>query len=82
MILLILNTLAPNLVQKKYVKKRPLRAAPGAMRAARRTPRRRSSDAGKPLVYVPKLRSGSKYSGQLRFPQQEVALLPGTPWKI
>ena len=34
------------------------------------------------LVYVPKLRSGSKYSGQLRFPQQEVALLPGTPWKI
>jgi len=27
MILLILNTLAPNLVQKKYVKKRPLRAA-------------------------------------------------------
>ena len=27
MILLILNTLAQNLVQKKYVKKRPLRAA-------------------------------------------------------
>ena len=43
------------------------------------TQHHKSSDAGKPLVYVPKLCSGSKYSGQLRFPQQEVSLLPGTP---
>ena len=56
--------------------------AAGISCAARRTLRRRSSDAGLLLVYVPKLRFSSKYSEQLRSPQQEVSLLPGTPWKI
>ena len=62
---------------------RSLRGLPRAIScAARRTRRRRSSDAGLLLVYVPKLRFSSKYSEQLRSPQQEVSLLPGTPWKI
>jgi hypothetical protein len=32
---------------------------------------RRTQVAGKPLVHVPKLRSGGKYSGQLRFPHRK-----------
>ena len=40
-----------------------------------KSPRRAIFVAGKPLVHVPKLRSGSKYSGQLRFPHAETISL-------